>query len=66
MSFNICCGTLGSLAMFTASAYNSAVKVMELHAAMSMALLRFIGWFTQGFDTLDLKETKALLKRLAG
>jgi hypothetical protein len=23
------------------------------------------GWFTEGFDTLDLKETKALLKRLA-
>ena len=23
------------------------------------------GWFTEGFDTLDLKETKALLDALA-
>jgi len=23
--------------------------------------LRFNGWFTEGFDTLDLKEAKALL-----
>ena len=23
------------------------------------------GWFTEGFDTLDLKEAKALLKDLA-
>jgi hypothetical protein len=23
------------------------------------------GWFTEGFDTLDLKEAKALLKSLA-
>jgi hypothetical protein len=23
------------------------------------------GWFTEGFDTLDLKEAKALLKTLA-
>jgi predicted ATPase len=23
------------------------------------------GWFTEGFDTLDLKEAKALLKALA-
>jgi predicted ATPase len=23
------------------------------------------GWFTQGFDTLDLKEAKALLEELA-
>jgi predicted ATPase len=24
------------------------------------------GWFTEGFDTLDLKEAKALLDELAG
>ena len=24
------------------------------------------GWFTEGFDTLDLKEAKALLDALAG
>ena len=23
------------------------------------------GWFTEGFDTLDLKEAKALLQQLA-
>ena len=24
------------------------------------------GWFTEGFDTLDLKEAKALLRRVGG
>jgi predicted ATPase len=52
----------------------------ELRAAMSMARLRrdqgksqqawellapVYGWFTEGFDTLDLKEAKALLAELA-
>jgi predicted ATPase len=52
----------------------------ELRAAMSMARLRrdqgkrqegrdllapVYGWFTEGFDTLDLKEAKALLDGLA-
>jgi hypothetical protein len=27
--------------------------------------LRFYGWFTDGFDTLGLKEAKALLDGLA-
>jgi len=27
--------------------------------------LRSYGWFTEGFDTLDLKEAKALLDELA-
>ena len=55
-------------------------KSWELRAAMSMARLwrdqgkrdeaRVIlapvyGWFTEGFDTLDLKEAKALLEELA-
>ena len=26
---------------------------------------RLYGWFTEGFDTLDLKEAKALLEELA-
>jgi class 3 adenylate cyclase/predicted ATPase len=54
-------------------------KSLELRAAMSMArLLRdqgkrdaaravlapVYGWFTEGFDTLDLKEAKALLDEL--
>jgi len=55
-------------------------KSHELRAAMSMARLwrdqgkRYearellgpvYGWFTEGFDTLDLKEAKALLDELA-
>jgi len=55
-------------------------KVLELRAAMSMArlwrdqdkrneardlLAPVYGWFTEGFDTLDLKEAKALLDELA-
>jgi|SRR6516162_9372979 predicted ATPase len=55
-------------------------KSFELRAAMSMArLLRdkgkrdearqllasVYGWFTEGFDTLDLKQAKALLDELA-
>jgi predicted ATPase len=52
----------------------------ELRAAMSMArlwrdqgkrdeardlLAPVYGWFTEGFDTLDLKEAKALLGELS-
>jgi predicted ATPase len=54
-------------------------KSWELRAAMSMArlwrhqgkrseardlLASIYGWFTEGFDTLDLKEAKALLEQL--
>ena len=54
-------------------------KSWELRAAMSMARLRrdrgkvqqarellapVYGWFTEGFDTLDLKEAKTLLDEL--
>jgi predicted ATPase len=53
---------------------------MECRAAMSLArlwrdqgkvrqardlLAPIYGWFTEGFDTLDLKEAKALLEELA-
>ncbi len=53
---------------------------LELRAAMSLArlwcsqgkpqqarelLAPVYGWFTEGFDTLDLKEAKALLDALA-
>ena len=56
------------------------VKFWELRAAMSMArlwrdqgkrqqardlLAPVYGWFTEGFDTLDLKQAKALLDELA-
>ena len=55
-------------------------KSFELRAAMSMArlwrdqgkrdeardlLAPVYGWFTEGFDTLDLKQAKALLNELA-
>jgi predicted ATPase len=55
-------------------------KSWELRAAMSMArlwrdqgkrdeardlLAPVYGWFTEGFDTLDLKEAKVLLDELA-
>jgi predicted ATPase len=55
-------------------------KLWELRAAMSMArlwrdqgkrdqardlLAPVYGWFTEGFDTRDLKEAKALLDELS-
>jgi len=55
-------------------------KSWELRAAMSVArlwrdqgkreearelLAPVYGWFTEGFDTLDLKQAKALLEELA-
>jgi predicted ATPase len=63
-----------------AVAREQQAKSWELRAAMSMARLRrsqgkpqqarellapVYGWFTGGFDTLDLKEAKALLEQLA-
>ena len=54
-------------------------KSWELRGAMSFARLRrqqgrpqeavallapILGWFTEGFDTADLKEAKALLDKL--
>ena len=62
-----------------AVAREQQAKSWELRAAMSMARLRcdqgkrdearallasVYGWFTEGFDTLDLKEAKALLDEL--
>ena len=56
-------------------------KLWELRAAVSLARLRrdhgrhaeagdllrpVYGWFTEGFDTPDLKEAKALLDELGG
>ena len=63
-----------------AVAREQRVKSWETRAAMSMArlwrdqgksqqardlLAPLYGWFTEGFDTLDLKEAKALLDELA-
>ena len=62
-----------------AVALKHQAKSWELRAAMSMArlwrdqgkrdeardlLAHVYGWFTEGFDTLDLKEAKALLDAL--
>jgi predicted ATPase len=59
-----------------AIAREQEAKMWELRAAMSLARLRCdqghlaeareplapaYGWFTEGFDTPDLKEAKALL-----
>jgi hypothetical protein len=56
-------------------------KSLELRAVMSLArlwqqqgkkaearqmLAEIYGWFTEGFDTKDLQEAKALLEELAG
>ena len=61
-------------------AQGQQAKSLELRAATSLArlwhdqgrraeahdlLAPLYGWFTEGFDTLDLKETKALLDALA-
>ena len=65
---------------YAAMARRQSAKFWELRAAMSMArlwrdqgkreeardlLAPVYGWFTEGFDTLDLKEAKALLGELA-
>ena len=56
-----------------------SAKSLELRAAMSLCrlwqrqgktaeaqqlLAEIYGWFTEGFDTADLKEAKALLEEL--
>jgi predicted ATPase len=61
-------------------AQRQSAKLFELRAAMSLArlwryqgkvqqahklLAPVYGWFTEGFDTRDLKEAKALLDALA-
>jgi predicted ATPase len=58
-----------------------APKAWELRATMGLArllrdtnrrdearamLAEIYGWFTEGFDTPDLKDAKALLDQLAG
>jgi predicted ATPase len=63
-----------------AVARHQRAKSWELRAAMSMArlwrdqgkreeahdlLAPVYGWFTEGFDTLDLKDAKVLLDELA-
>jgi predicted ATPase len=62
-------------------ARNQSGKSLELRATMSLArmlakqgrceqaramLAEIYNWFTEGFDTTDLKDAKALLDELAG
>ena len=62
------------------SARRQKAKSLELRAVMSLSRLRqqqgkhheayepladIYGWFTEGFDTADLKDAKALLDELA-
>jgi predicted ATPase len=62
------------------AARQKQAKSLELRAAMSMArlwrdqgkrdearelLAPVYGWFTEGFDTLDLREATALLAQLS-
>jgi tetratricopeptide (TPR) repeat protein len=63
-----------------ALAQRMSAKTLELRATMSLArplakvgrreeartmLTKIYGWFTEGFDTRDLKDAKALLEELA-
>ena len=62
-------------------ARSQQAKSLELRAATSLShlwlqqgkraearelLAPIYGWFTEGFDTADLQEAKALLEELAG
>jgi predicted ATPase len=62
-------------------ARHQQAKSLELRAAMSMSrlwqrqgrhaaayhlLAEIYGWFTEGFDTVDLQEAKALLEATGG
>jgi predicted ATPase len=70
----------GYFARALAVARQQQAKSWELRAALSMArlwrdqgkrdeardlLAPVYGWFTEGFDTIDLKEAKALLDELS-
>ena len=75
-----CCSAIEYFEGALAVARQQQAKSLELRAAMSMArlwreqgkpqqarelLAPVYGWFTEGFDTLDLKEAKVLLDTLA-
>jgi predicted ATPase len=74
-----CSGSGGSFLSTGDRARSQEAKSWELRASTSLArfwrdqgkrseardlLAPIYGWFTEGFDTLDLKEAKALLDQL--
>ena len=80
MSIRDFAGAEASFREAIAVAQRQSAKLFELRSAMSMArlwrdqgkrdearelLAPVYGWFTEGFDTLDLKEAKALLDELS-
>ena len=69
------------VARFTSMTQRQQAKSLELRATMSLSrlwqnqgkkeearqmLAEIYGWFTEGFDTADLKDAKALLAELDG
>ena len=71
----------GSMQQALTVARRQEAKSLELRAAMSLSrlwqqkskraearelLAPLYGWFTEGFDTPDLQDAKALLEELAG
>ena len=75
-----CCSAIEYFERALAVARQQQENFWELRAAMSMArlwrdqgkrnearelLAPVYGWFTEGFDTLDLKEAKVLLDELS-
>ena len=52
---------LGSSASVLARLWRSQAKPQQARELLAP----IYGWFTEGFDTLDLKEAKALLEELA-
>jgi predicted ATPase len=50
-----------SSAMSMARLWRDQDKVQQAHELLAPVY----GWFTEGFDTLDLKEAKALLGELS-
>ena len=56
------CNTIGAIA--DAAAARSRLRDQGKQDEARELLAPVYGWFTEGFDTLDLKEAKALLDEL--
>jgi hypothetical protein len=57
--------TAGSGVVLITAVINRRLARSGQAAASSRTARSVYGWFTEGFDTLDLKEAKALLGELA-